>query len=81
MTWTEVWKAARGLYSVALVVALLLLSRALAPALRILAGLSEALTLASRALLSAATSAETQARMEAKLDEIHAAVVRKEPRP
>jgi hypothetical protein len=72
---TTVWEVARGLYSVALVISLLLLARFAPVALRVLVGLTEALTLASRALLSAAASAESQVRMEAKIDEIRAAIV------
>lgn len=74
----EVWEVARGLYSLALVAALLLLARFAPLALRVLAGLSEALTLASRSLLASAASADALARVERKVDEIHGALCRRE---
>jgi hypothetical protein len=77
VTWHEAWEAARGLYSVALVIALVLVARFAPLALRVLAGLSEALTLAARALMAASASADALARVERKVDEIHAAVVKR----
>jgi hypothetical protein len=81
VTWTGVWEAARGLYSLALVVALLYLARFAPLAFRVLASLAEALTLAANALRAATVSADTLARVEAKVDDIHRATVHERKPP
>lgn len=71
---------ARVLYALVQVGTILTMVRFAPPALRVLAGLSDSLALASRALAATAPNAEIQARMAAEIHQIHAAVCKPEAR-
>lgn len=70
MTWSGVWEAARGLYSIALVVSLLLVARFAPAGLRAVNKLADAMVSGADAIRGATVSAETVARLDRKVDEI-----------
>jgi hypothetical protein len=78
---TSVWEAARGLYSIALVVALLLLARFAPAFIRAINRFTDSINNGAEALRGATMSADTLARMAAQIAEIHRATVKERNPP